>query len=126
MHRNLPATLNTTIASSHEDVNIPFQLYVPPGESSFTVGVPRHYDIAYQSNSFAPKHRMFQFSQLCITPGYYSQKAARLDLNSKAEESQKVPLSIRASYMAYPGMYRTEGTMIGDELRWEHSRWYVE
>ena len=125
MHHNLPQTLRGGGEGGSDNVNIPFQLFVPQGESSFTVSVPRHYDIIHHNGIFAPKRRMFKFSQLSMTPGYFSQKAAQLDINSRREEAEPVKFSIRASYTASPGLYRIGGLPAGEELRWDHTGGFV-
>ena len=96
-----------------EDVNIPFQMFVPAGESSFEVQVPRHYDIVDHGSGQTARRRMFHFSQLCMTPAYYSQKAAKLDLDSRGELDLPVKVNIRTSIKLLPNLYK-------ESDRWEH------
>ena len=85
------------------------------------MSVPRHYDIVGQGGKLTiPKHRTFHFSQLCLTPAYYSQKAAQLDLDSKGELNSIVQFTIRANFAANPSLYRRNGLPTEEELRWEH------
>lgn len=95
-------------------VSIPFQLFVNDGESTFGITVPRHYDIVGGHN-----HRKFHFAQLCITPAYYSQKASQLDLTTKAEDDEQVPVALRSSFnINSASLYRGDGD---EELRWENT-----
>ena len=121
MHLYFPPGHNDGSSSSNLDINIPFQLFLPSGESSFVVSVPRRYDTVGQGEMLTiPKRRTFHFSQLCLTPAYYSQNAAQLDLDSKGELDTPVHFTIRANFTANPSLYRKNGLPTEEELRWEH------
>ena len=107
---------NTREENKSEDVNIPFQMFVPPGESSFEVQVPRHYDIVDHGTGQTPSRQMFHFSQLCMTPAYYSQKAAQLDLDSKGELDVPVNFNIRTTVNIFPDFFKVNNA----EVRWEN------
>jgi hypothetical protein len=106
------AQFNIKEKEKNEDVNIPFQMFVPPGESSFEVQVPRHYDIVNHGSGQIPSRRMFHLSQLCMTPAYYSQKAAQLDLDSKGELDVPVQFDLRTTIKILPNF--------DQDVRWEH------
>ena len=79
------------------ELNVPFNQVIKPAQSLFVVPVPRSFASATLPNGKTQK-RKFYFSDLKITPDFYSAHADELNMDSEAENQTPVKLKYRMRY----------------------------
>lgn len=74
-------------------VNIPFRIFIPAGQSTFSVPVPRQFD-----------NRNYFFTNAFLISAYYSDQAAALDLDTDEELGVKLvyPTNFKVTFLDPP------------------------
>jgi len=90
-----------------EPVSRTFHEVVPTKEASFSITIPRNY-LSVCIPGGQTHRRRFCFSELYITPGFYSQRALQLGVDGDSEKSMEAgEYSLAIGYIASPNLYFT-------------------
>lgn len=85
----MPASSSSSSAAPVEnDVRTHFRIPIPSGKSTFTVRVPHHH-------LAGGHHRRFFFSQLHLTPDYFSLEAEKMKLDADPELDKMIDIDVR-------------------------------
>ena len=96
----------------NQPVYLNFHETVPVGESSFAVSVPRSWSTIQLPNGETLRRR-FKFTELNITPGFYSQRASVLGVDADSivrsvEGSDDLSLRFAVGYTCLDSLYHAE------------------
>ena len=86
-------------------VACPFHKFLAPGDSSFTISVPKPFLNYHSSVSQLPIKRKFFFGSLRLVPDFFSRDAQLLDLDSDVDLNTRVQMQFHLIYRISPLLF---------------------